>query len=366
MLLYDERADLIRALAAILGTQSYTAYLQSVFVGTPHADEILGRLRTNELPTYYAGRVVELCLASRWRYTPAVMEYILVDLTQRGKNSSWGVTDFNDVLTQVRNRIDRNPDPVNDCWVVADLPFFGRSDLRQHLRKLLDSDDRAILSINGEQRKCGKSYSAELIDYLSAKQLCNYRLARVLPLEEGYRESMYPLDLASAIATAASLKFDPPPESDHRDVDKMASWILRLFSESKDNWWVILDGFGHPEVPLETRKVIQKMAQMVSIGEHRKFLRLVMIDHPEKLANVPLPKIAQEKPKGPLEITEADVANCLRQRYQRLNRLATPEELERDAKKFLQSAPAAPEDRLEYLRDAIYVWGQQQTGAGGV
>src|SRR5215218_1334750 len=126
MLRPEQRQRVIKALGEELALRPP---LQTFVRTTLAPDEVdvltqIARSTTPVLPRDEAVLLLDLCVADGWTRTPSLLERVVARLVAAGQGQ------LNDILQQVQQKTDPNPDPTQALWVTAELPFFSRSQLR--------------------------------------------------------------------------------------------------------------------------------------------------------------------------------------------------------------------------------------------
>jgi len=63
----------------------------------------------------------------------------------------------------------------------------------------------------------------------------------------------------------------------------LAAWAAGVIPRAGDNVWVVLDGFAHPDVPVETHAFIAALA--AEAADQRSGFRLVLLDYNKELSS---------------------------------------------------------------------------------
>jgi hypothetical protein len=361
MLLVEQRR---RVIAAVADELSLRTTLQ-IFVRTslpPYDVEVLGRIPTSvTLADEQATLLVDLCIADRWTRAPALLESVL-DKLVAGRRG-----DLKDVLLQVQQRIDPNPDPTNALWVMAELPFFSRKSLRPLVAKLITADAQPILRIVGPEtagEECGKSYTLELIQHAARNAPFEIIVASA-KIEKGLAAAYTVGDLTDALVAQADVDILQQPKSDASSnyARKLSTWILNAARRSGKPWIFVLDGFNQKDVNREVRDMVESLAQAIATGTlFRKLFRLVLLDHPAELPSVQSAIVLREDVPGATAVTADEVADCLAAHYAEVRSHPTKPlalspartELMTVATSLLAKAPSGPAGRLQAVQQDLH------------
>jgi hypothetical protein len=158
-------------------------------------------------------------------------------------------------------------------------PFVDRDDLRQQLLALSDNNAEPILLVNGELG-LGKSYSSQMIAEV-ASQHADYQVAKLRA--EPSSASIWGIeDVATEILRSLSNQNHLPPPSHAVAGDRLASlyadWTAEEVARSGDTLWIILDGFGYPDIPIETSKYIDELITMIGSDQRLQRTRVLLFD----------------------------------------------------------------------------------------
>jgi hypothetical protein len=202
-------------------------------------------------------------------------------------------------LQQVRPAAPQEAAPsVFDTYFFKRRPFVNRGRLRRSLRSLHeDGDDAARILIVRGDRYSGKSYTVDLIRYLSDQ--LDFRVQRVELLKLSAGRELTPEILGRAVIEEMKLA-EPMPEVEHDQVawwtTHYLSWLVRNLRDAGDSWWIVVDDFTQVSVSRAVQEFIEEMA--LKIDDSLSSLRLILVgfDHdlPEKLE--PIIEVDQTEP----------------------------------------------------------------------
>lgn len=192
--------------------------------------------------------------------------------------------------------------PWETCFVFGNQPFLDRKEVREALQR---NGGFGAVAINGPPG-VGKSHCYELA--LFATNVSGS--AQVVPVDlkkaGGYSMSAEDLmrDLARQMAFTLELfpmTKDPLPG---RWAQELTSWFIGRLRASQKPWLIVLDGFGHPLLPSETRELILRMVEALRTVPDSK-LMLIEFEVPDSARNyvneTPLCELCDEDLKSFLQ-----------------------------------------------------------------
>jgi Effector-associated domain 1/NACHT domain len=240
----------------------------------------------------------------------------LEELVVRASEDESVSVELRDVLRRLRptapydgSAVRALADPFQTCFV-GGRPFIGRRALRQHLRNLAAPSGSRVLLVEGPPGS-GKSYTLQFIAYLAA-QLGSFKVGAIRLEDEAFY-AFGPSDVARSLAhlmgrSVATL----PAQADDtasRWTLELRDWLLGEILQSSATWWFILDGFDHPDIPLETRDFIKHLV----VAAHRATtsLRVVLLGWSDDLVPLSLRASVLRETVAPLD--RADLVEFFRQ-----------------------------------------------------
>jgi hypothetical protein len=176
-------------------------------------------------------------------------------------------------------------DPWDAVVLLNHLPFINRTSGRTVLKRLLGGSGQMIGCVQGPRRS-GKSYTLYLVQHMADLQ-GDVRWTYV-ELEGSEAPGYEADDLAKAIVrrvtqnAQAALPDDLNPAPGRR-VQQLAEWIMNTIAALPVRVWIVLDGFGHPDVAKPVQKLIEQLSGFVQkqlLGPGR---RLILLDYPPRL-----------------------------------------------------------------------------------
>ena len=160
-------------------------------------------------------------------------------------------------------------------------PLVDRDHLRDALRKLDESDGKRILIVGGESGS-GKSYTAEVIEYLKAVR--QFEVAHIDLLKfTAVQLEIDPYQLGKLIALEMGL--EPPEaqgyEADARWIFWFSSWLKGKLRKENRTWWLVIDSFDRCNVRQSALDLVRDLAALADMGVPN--LRLVLISYGDTL-----------------------------------------------------------------------------------
>lgn len=348
MLLKNERDDVITHLSNHVGlTNSMGALITIVFSGPDRV--ALGNLPLNlNTVADQAVWVVDACLSSRWNRNPSLLEQLLTRLINQG-----GIGSLAPIRARVRNGVDPNPDPFQSLWVLADQPFLARGPLRTAARSLVEDVNQPILRVNGPSLS-GKTYTTELLSFVMMESRPDLHVVPV-ELAPGTAPMYEVEELADSLALSMSHRAAIPARSNSSYPRALVRWLISTANQNSGIWIFVLDGFGQPNVRAEVLEFIQGLAQSVSIPEHARKLRLVLLHFDQPLTGNWRARTVDDGPLLLDRVTSNDLVDCLtafNSKMKALNKTAKmidPAEIPKLAAGMIANWNQTPGSQLPFL-----------------
>lgn len=305
MLTRPEREQVEQALAEALSYQANPrSLIQVIFLD--EASAILLDIPPGITASDIASFTLTACLLSRWTRNPSLLEMLLNYLVDRK-----GHGEFKAVLTRVKQGVDPNPSVYDSHWLISSRhPFFDRHDLRRQTRFLVEENARPILRVSADERSFGRTYSRRFLEHLED---CAPELVHVLPAAVSRDAGpSYQVDDLLADLSGQFMKRESFPERVTSSYPKaVAQWLLRQMIANDGLWLVVLDGFGQRPLGDGVAETIEKLAELVTIGQYRRRIRLVLLDYPHELPEVSPADVLEEALLPAAGICRADLEPCL-------------------------------------------------------
>jgi len=175
------------------------------------------------------------------------------------------------------------------------------------LTELKKPEGKRFLVVNGPPNS-GKTYSYYLVEAL--KEPCCFKCA-FIELKEGEQATFYANQLANRISARLELpatRSMPDQQSVGEDWAKeLGEWLVEKILQEPKCCWIVLDGFGHPDLPPATRQLVNYLIDAVD-----KLLpkaRLLLFDYPVtslprilRPPIVPVDELQEDKIEKELEV----------------------------------------------------------------
>jgi hypothetical protein len=171
------------------------------------------------------------------------------------------------------------PNPYGTSLIPGGRPFLGRRELRHALAQLSQPRAEGILVVNGPARS-GKSYSIELIRYVTHWD--DKFLVAAVDVKWQSSGQIGPDELLRGIALQLGFRLDNFPgqrSQSSRWVRELADWFNGEVRQSGKTCWIVLDGFDHPDIPMETLELIHRLMLQAIRGSEN--LRLILLQYSE-------------------------------------------------------------------------------------
>ncbi len=360
MLEQTESQRVIEALANHLANEGNVREMIRLTFSPNHKPLLLELPTDMNAPADQALLIVNQCLVSGWSLVPSLLELLLIRLVDRA-GEGW----LAPIRDRVHDKIDPNVALFSTCWVVANQPFFDRSEIRKAAKNLLANNQRPILRVNGPD-KSGKSYTAEYLSYVLQKARPDVYVA-VAKLPKGSGPSYEVTELAEQLTLPMPENGPTPARTTASYSTALCRWIIKTAGKKPGMWVLILDGFGQKLVRSEVTELVQKLAQQILEPEISKRMRLVLLDYDLPLGDLESTwkaKTVDDAAPDPSSIKSEHLVECLNahnermRREGRVNKVIAPGEIARLADDLLARAPADKTLRLKALYDELFRVGQ--------
>jgi hypothetical protein len=192
-----------------------------------------------------------------------------------------------DIQTFLNNNPHWNPatnppldHPCDTLFVFGGKCFIGRRDLRKFLKAMNNPTGRKVLVVTSDRRKIGKTYSKELISFLSDNQ----QPSGVVPIDLD-QDDYDPAKLAAAIARFMGVALESmPPQGQQQAArwnQELVDWLVPVVPNLATTvGWIVLDGFRQKMLSEATQDFISQLAQRVQ-GTTR--FRLILLNYTIRL-----------------------------------------------------------------------------------
>jgi hypothetical protein len=152
--------------------------------------------------------------------------------------------------------------PCDALRVLGGKSFIGRQTLRKFLKKMNTAIGKKVLIVTSEQRKIGKTYSMELLNFLAASTQ-DARVAYVDLDKENYDPGQLTAKLGGQMHKAMPGIPQPNEQQDARWNQDLVDWLVPIPDNNGTVWWIVLDGFRE-KLPSEgVQDLIAQLAQRI-------------------------------------------------------------------------------------------------------
>jgi hypothetical protein len=257
------------------------------------------------------------------------------------------------LLKRIRERAGarwlESEDPYQACFLHNSRPLVNRSTLRAAITALCSDEGIRVLVVNGDPIS-GKSYTLQYIVFLADK-FGNDRV--YIDIKDELQTSFGPDALARSIGLQLNLSPEeirsiPASPQNARWVMDIRDWIIGASKRNGALWWIILDGFDHPDLPPETHQLIEHL--MLHVEKVKPPVRLVLLSYRR-----PIPRDIRRdiKDETIAPIDRLELAEFFQRLYQLSNKTVTPDDLKQIVDKVLDLVPAGDPERLYSLAEAV-------------
>jgi len=237
-------------------------------------------------------------------------------------------------------------DPCETLFVFGGKCFIGRSDFRKYLKKMSNPTGRKVLVVTSADRKVGKTYSKDLINYLSTSK----------------SEPFVPIDLdvdeydPGRLAQRIAHELGIPEEMQEQGKQQATRWNQELVQSLIPDglnldprvWWIVLDGFRERVTSEAMQDFIAQLAGRI---QQTPRFRLILINYEYPL---PLGVQAWAWKENVCRIAKDDVESFLTKLH-KINRGAMPtdEELTDYVSVFYEQVAKYSTKYPEYANDQL-------------
>ena len=258
-----------------------------------------------------------MSVSLRWSLDPAPshIREIAKDLAQ-----ARGVAGMHELAERVARREDPLSAVYQAQWIHGDVPFFDRESLRTHSKELIDEAQRPLLRVNGDSG-FGLSYTTRFFDFLSQEKGDTLHIAVAPPEVRGGSVVLSRRTRSRLVSYMGNAKVPARATSSYPAA--LRRFVLGEAAARTGRWIFLLEGFNQEDLQPEVKELIQLLARSVCDGDHRKRMRLVLIDCPADLPSVLPADILEDNLKAPSEIGTARgcaLPICARRTAQELGR----------------------------------------------
>lgn len=171
--------------------------------------------------------------------------------------------------------------PLDATVLDMGRPFIDRKEFRTFLADLVPESGKRYLVVNGPLGS-GKTHSQYLIEEI--KRPFDFQSTCIV-LEQEFPSTYHPDVFARRIDRDLRLPDTEPMPAQQNVGDRWAQeicdWLVEKMLAGGERYWIVLDGFGHPALPEETKRLVAALIHAVDRRLRR--VRLVLLDYPEAL-----------------------------------------------------------------------------------
>jgi hypothetical protein len=165
--------------------------------------------------------------------------------------------------------------PADTLRVSGGQSFIGRDKLRRILKKMEKENSRKVLVVTSAHRKVGKTYSEDLIRFVSRK-LQPSQVAHADLDSDTYTPITLTKELAKEMKLDTSLIPDKATEQAPRFNQELVNFLIPNTLTIAQTVWIILDGFRE-QIPSEAiQDFIVQLAQRIKDTEE---FRLILLNY---------------------------------------------------------------------------------------
>ena len=166
--------------------------------------------------------------------------------------------------------------PADTLRILGGRSFIGRDKLRSALKRMDNPTGKKVLLVKSVHRKVGKTYSKDLIDFVS-KNLQPSGVAYVDLDTEEYDPIKLAKKLAKEMRLNASLFPDTATEQAPRSNQELVSLLIPIVPNPlPDVWWIVLDGFRERQPSEAIQDFIAQLAQRIQSTQE---FRLILVNY---------------------------------------------------------------------------------------
>lgn len=349
MLLNYEHEIFVEALAVVIAQAGDARTVAKMSIVAPAEQSRFLRSLTLELPDAEdaARHIAGLCLKDRWTAAPSWLESFMAYVNLRAQSPH-----LRDLIARVRRGEDPTPNVFDNNWL-NQVPFFDRTGLRPLARTLLTTTNLPVLRVNGPAG-AGCSYTTRVLQEIAATLSHEIRvIGASIPKDTAtvYKVEELVADLALPFGG------EVPPRNGSAYPTDLARWLLRSAMQKPQTQVFVIDGAGTEGVNEEIRLFIAAMADRICEQTIRSHVRMVLLQHPEKVARVLDADTREEVVPPASALKVVDVQRCLTELEARRaaeGKGALPVPVDALAAAILQEAPPDGAPRLRHVHQRLY------------
>lgn len=219
-------------------------------------------------------RIVATANSEGW-----IKQLVVAILTERPNNAA--LTQFMATNPDCQpNLVTTGQHPCDALQLFGGQSFIGRPELRKYLKRMDTPTGRKVLIVTSDYRKVGKSYTKEVVDFLTLNQQGAWCVSADLDRTD-YDSGALAKEIGKQMALDPR---DVPPQGDQQATrwnQELIEWLIPASPKADEGtWWFVLDGF-RLKMPSEALKdFIEQLAIRVKATAN---YRLILLNYPSPL-----------------------------------------------------------------------------------
>jgi hypothetical protein len=227
--------------------------------------------------------------------------------------------------------------------------FIDRKPLRDHVKELAEKD-RRFMVVNGPKGS-GKTYSIYYLNFLRSLHKFKFKASHIV-IERELPTTYYPDVFARRIARDLGLSSDEIPQQQNvkdRWAGEVCDWLVdQLLRAESNQYWIVLDGFNHPDLPKETKQMVAALIDAVDLRLTN--VRLVLIDYPEALRSEIRPLVRDETLH---HFDREELTIFFQERFEQPRSESDEELIAQYVDKIMTDLPSDPKERMATITDRV-------------
>lgn len=199
--------------------------------------------------------------------------------------------------------------PCDTLQIFGGRSFLGRKQFREHLKAMEELTGKKVLLVTGAQRKVGKTYSRELVQFLAIHTQNTGTVYVDLDKMEN-DPALVAAKIATDLGLGAGTGVSGSQQAARGNHD-LVDWLVptNQVAQAK-TWWILLDGFRERMASEGLQDFIAQLAQRIQSTPN---YRLILINYTYRLP-LAVDAFALKDQVGPL--ARADVEHFLSKIHQ--------------------------------------------------
>lgn len=237
------------------------------------------------------------------------------------------------------------PDPFEACLLDQDRPFIDRHQFRKYLKDINTERGKRYMVVNGPTGS-GKTYSHYMIEALASH--CGFKFS-FIELKQEIITRYAPDIMARRIDRDLTLP-DTDPLPDQQAVGsrwgkELCDWLVEKILKDGACCWIVLDGFSAPDLPDETRLLVDSLID--AVDKRLAKVRLVLLDYKkEKLPRMLRPVTHEDILQ---EVGQPELEAFITRLFQYKGIPVESQNVQGFASKLLENLPDKAEERMEEI-----------------